>query len=133
MTLESNSRIEIPESALTWRFSRSSGPGGQHVNTSDTKVELICDLTQLRASQFDLDRIIARYGGELRVTASSQRSQLQNRQIALRLLVEKLEAATKIQRKRRPTKPTHGSTQRRLDDKRKASLQKAARRQPNDE
>ncbi len=133
VTLESNSRIEIPESALTWRFSRSSGPGGQHVNTSDTKVELICDLTQLRASQVDLDRIIARYGGELRVTASSQRSQLQNRQIALRLLVEKLEATTHIQRKRRPTKPTHGSTQRRLDSKRKASLQKAARRRPNDE
>ncbi len=133
MTQNSKQRVEIPDTSLTWRFSRSSGPGGQHVNTSDTKVELTCDLSQLRGSQADLDRITARYGTELKVTASSQRSQLQNRQIAYHALVEKLDKATRVQRKRRPTKPTHGATQRRLDSKKKASLQKKARRQPSED
>ena len=133
MTQETRGKFEVPESALVWRFSRSSGPGGQHVNTSDTKVELICDLSQVRASQIDLDRIIERYGVELRVTSSSRRSQLQNRQIAYELLIEKLEKAAHTKRSRRPTKPTHGSTQRRLESKKRASLQKAARRRATDD
>ncbi|NNN12884.1 MAG: aminoacyl-tRNA hydrolase [Acidimicrobiaceae bacterium] len=127
------SRIKIPASALTWRFSRSSGPGGQHVNTSDTKVELICDLSQLHGEQSVLDRIAARYGTEIRVVVSSQRSQTQNRKLAYQNLTDRLEKAAKVPRNRRPTKPTWGSTQNRLDEKRKASMQKAQRRLPLDD
>ncbi|MDA8197668.1 MAG: alternative ribosome rescue aminoacyl-tRNA hydrolase ArfB [Actinomycetota bacterium] len=131
--MDSKINLEIPETALTWRFSRSSGPGGQSVNKADTKVELICDLRQLRGPQIYLERIVERYGNELRITVSTQRSQLQNRQIARHLLKEKLEKATKIQRRRHPTKPTPASKRRRLDSKKKESLQKAERRLPKDE
>lgn len=126
-------RITVPPSALSWRFSRSSGPGGQHVNTSDTRVELICDITQLSAELSVIERITARLGTELRVVVSSQRSQNQNRKVAIQNLTDKLEKASKIPRYRRPTKPTWGSTQNRLDEKRKASIRKAERRQQQDE
>ncbi|TAN22183.1 MAG: aminoacyl-tRNA hydrolase [Actinomycetota bacterium] len=128
-----HARIKVPSSAITWRFSRSSGPGGQHVNTSDTRVELICDLTQLSGQETAIERIIARYGTELRVVVSSQRSQSQNRKMALQNLTDKLEKAAKAPRHRMPTKPTWGSTQNRLAQKRKASMRKAERRQQHDE
>ena len=120
--------VKIPPSALTWRFSRSSGPGGQHVNTSDTRVELICDLTQLSADTSILERITARFGTELRVIVSSQRSQNQNRKLAMEKLSSRLDSAAKAPRHRRPTKPTWGSVQNRLDEKRKASGRKSDRR-----
>ncbi len=121
-------RVEVPPSALTWRFSRSSGPGGQHVNKSDTKVELICDLTQLSGEASVLERITARFGDELKVVASSERSQNQNRKVALQNLIDKLETAAKRPRKRRPTRPTLGSIENRLEEKRQASIRKAERR-----
>ncbi|NNN18764.1 MAG: aminoacyl-tRNA hydrolase [Acidimicrobiaceae bacterium] len=126
-------KVTVPPSALSWRFSRSSGPGGQHVNTSDTKVELICDITQLSAEAIVIEQITARLGTELRVVVSSQRSQNQNRKVAIQNLTDKLEKAAKIPRRRMPTKPTWGSTQNRLDEKRKASIRKAERRQQQDE
>ena len=129
----SSARITVPSSAISWRFSRSSGPGGQHVNTSDTKAELICDLTQLSGPESVVERIIARFGSELRVVASSQRSQSQNRKMATQILADKLESAANIPPRRRPTMPTWGSTQNRLDEKRKASMRKAQRRRQVDE
>ena len=129
----SSARITVPSSAISWRFSRSSGPGGQHVNTSDTKAELICDLTQLSGPESVVERIIARFGSEPRVVASSQRSQSQNRKMATQILADKLESAANIPPRRRPTMPTWGSTQNRLDEKRKASMRKAQRRRQVDE
>lgn len=126
-------RVEIPSSALTWRFSRSSGPGGQHVNKSDTKVELICDLTQLSADASVIDRITARFGNELRVVASSERSQIQNRKVALQTLADKLEMAARRPRHRRPTRPTLSSIESRLEEKRQASMRKAERRHQQDD
>ncbi len=126
-------RVEIPSSALTWRFSRSSGPGGQHVNKSDTRVELICDLTQLSADPSVIERITARFGNELRVVASSERSQIQNRKMALQALTDRLEMAARRPRHRRPTRPTRGSIENRLEEKRQASMRKAQRRNQNDE
>ncbi len=125
--------VKIPPSALTWRFSRSSGPGGQHVNTSDTRVELICDLTKLSAESEILEQIIARLGSELRVVVSSQRSQNRNRKVALEKLTDQLERAAKIPRRRRATKPTWSSTQNRLNKKRKASIRKTERRNQQDD
>ncbi len=126
-------KVKIPPSALTWRFSRSSGPGGQHVNTSDTRVELICDLTKISAEANALERINARFGTELRTVVSSQRSQNQNRKVALEKLTDQLERAARVPHRRRATKPTWGSTQNRLDKKRKASIRKAERRHKQDD
>nr|WP_081901313.1 alternative ribosome rescue aminoacyl-tRNA hydrolase ArfB [Ferrimicrobium acidiphilum] len=121
-------RVEVPPAALTWRFSRSSGPGGQHVNTSDSRVELICDLSQITAEPAVLERITRRYGNELRVVVSSQRSQLQNRRLAMERLINQLEKSAEVPHNRRATKPTWSSVQKRLDHKRQASLRKNARR-----
>lgn len=129
----SNEKIKIPSSAITWHFSRSSGPGGQHLNKSDTRVELICDVTQLLGTTNDLERITSRFGTELRIVVSSQRSQNQNRRLAMEKLIDKLEKATIVPRNRKPTKPTRGSIQNRLDEKRKLAIIKAERRmQPDD-
>ena len=125
--------IKIPTSALTWRFSRSSGPGGQHVNTSDSKVELICDLTQIRTSPHIKLRIIEKYGEQLSVVASTQRSQTQNRRLAMEKLMERLEKAAKVPKPRTATKPTKASVRNRLEEKKRNSQRKADRRNPVDE
>jgi ribosome-associated protein len=125
---EPKRRVEVSPAALTWRFSRSSGPGGQHVNTSDSRVELICDLSQITAERAVLERITKRFGNELRIVVSSQRSQLQNRKVAMEKLIDQLEKTAKVPRNRRATKPTWSSVQNRLDNKRQTSLRKAARR-----
>lgn len=125
--------IKIPTSALTWRFSRSSGPGGQHVNTSDSKVELICDLTQIRTSPHIKLRIIEKYGEQLSVVASTQRSQTQNRRLAMEKLMERLEKAAKVPKPRTATKPTRASVRNRLEEKKRNSQRKLERRKPIDD
>lgn len=118
----------IPEAELSWRFSRSSGPGGQSVNTSDTRVELLFDVARSEAlgpllRQRALDRLAGRlFDGVLSVTASEHRSQLRNREAAEARLVEVLTEATAPQAPpRRPTRPSRGSVERRLADKARRS------------
>lgn len=125
---EPKRRVQVSPAAVTWRFSRSSGSGGQHVNTSDSRVEIICDLSQITAERAVLARITKRFGNKLRVVASSQRSQLQNRKVAMEKLIDQLEKTAEVPRNRRATKPTWISVQNRLDNKRQTSLRKAARR-----
>jgi ribosome-associated protein len=125
----------IPESELSERFSRSSGPGGQGVNTTDSRVELSFDLAgaasvpeQLRARA--LERLQSRLvGGVLTIAASEYRSQLANRQTARERLAEVLaKAVAPPGPKRRPTKPTKGSQRRRLAGKKRRSEVKKQRR-----
>jgi len=125
--------IVVPASALSWRFSRSGGPGGQHANTADTRVELLCDLGLLQGPPGELAAIWGRLGKELRVVASSQRSQVANRQAALGRLARKLDAASRKEPPRHPTRPTRASVEARLDAKRRTSQRKAERRPPGDE
>lgn len=130
----------IPEAELSWRFSRSSGPGGQSVNTSDTRAELIFDVAgstafgpvlRARALQRLAGRLV---DGVLTVTASEHRSQLRNREAAVQRLVEILtEATAPPPRSRRPTRPTRASTERRLDSKRRRSGVKRLRGSRGDE
>ncbi|CAG4911617.1 alternative ribosome rescue aminoacyl-tRNA hydrolase ArfB [Acidithrix sp. C25] len=120
-------KITVPTSSLTWRFSRSSGAGGQHVNTTDSRVELICDLSGIYCSSVNRDLIMRRYGDSIRVVSSTQRSQGQNRKIALDRLHELLENACKTPKIRKPTRPTRGANQARLDDKRALSNKKLQR------
>lgn len=124
--------VSIPLAEIELRTSRSSGPGGQHANVTASRVEAIFDV---RASQTLTDAQKARVAGKLgpRVTAVSQdaRSQLRNRELALERLRERLAGALHVPRARRPTKPTKGSKQRRLQAKRAHSERKQGRRRPH--
>lgn len=131
--------IVVPDRELRWRFSRSSGPGGQSVNTTDSRVELSLDLTAtsalgptLRARA--LDRLADRLtDGVLTVVAQEHRSQLRNREAAEERLADVLrEAIAPPPRKRRPTKPSRASQRRRVDSKKKRGELKRQRRAPTD-
>ena len=131
--------VAIPPHDLSWRFSRSSGPGGQGVNTADSRVELSFDVaTSTALSPLLRGRALARLQGRLvdgvlTVTASEHRSQLRNREAALARLADVLrEAVAPPAAPRRPTKPTRGAVERRLADKRRRSEVKKQRRLPPD-
>lgn len=131
--------IEITEGELSWRFSRSSGPGGQSVNTTDSRAELTFDLAgspsipeHLRARA--LARLEHRLvGGELTIAASEYRSQHRNREAARARLVDVLTGALAPPApRRRPTKPSRGAKERRLAGKKRRSQVKSMRRRPVD-
>jgi len=129
--------VSIPRGELTWRFSRSSGPGGQSVNTSDSRVELRFDLAGTQAVPQPLkDRALRRLAdrlvdGVLVVTAAEHRSQLQNRRAAEARLVALLAAAIAPPGPaRRATRPTRTAVERRLDSKRRHGHNKRLRRPP---
>lgn len=131
--------VVVPERELRWRFSRSSGPGGQSVNTADSRVELSLDLAATTAlGPVQRARVLGRLerrlvDGVLTVTASEHRSQLQNREAALQRMAAILaEALAPPPRRRRPTRPTRGSVERRLADKRRRSRTKRLRRPDED-
>ena len=117
----------IDPAAFSWKFSRSSGPGGQHVNTTDSKAELICDLTQAGLPEHIATRVIAKLGEQVRVVASTQRSQLRNRAEALERLCDLIDAAAKVERARRPTRPGKGAVERRITAKKHTATRKANR------
>jgi ribosome-associated protein len=131
--------IVVPEAELQWRFSRSSGPGGQSVNTTDSRVELSFDLAETQALDETLKlRATARLAGRLvdgviTVAASEHRSQLRNREAAESRLAGLLrDAIAPPARPRRATRPTRGSVRRRLDSKRRRSDLKRQRQAPRD-
>ncbi|HVW81068.1 MAG TPA: alternative ribosome rescue aminoacyl-tRNA hydrolase ArfB [Mycobacteriales bacterium] len=132
-----NARLSIPAGELSWRFSRSSGPGGQSVNTSDSRVELSFDVAGSPSlgttyRQRALDRLGGRLvDGVLTVVSQTERSQLQNREAAVARLAALLAAAVAPPPPpRRPTRPTKAAKQRRLDSKRRRGETKSARRRP---
>ena len=130
--------VVIPQAELSWKFSRSSGPGGQSVNTTDSKVQLVFDLRNTRGlSEHLRNRALARLesklvDGCLVISASEQRSQLQNRRAAEQRLVEVLKEATAPPpRARRPTRPTKASAERRIKEKKGRGRTKALRGSTN--
>jgi ribosome-associated protein len=140
MDLEVVPGLTIPAAELEWRFSRSSGPGGQHVNTSDSRVQLtwsVGDSAVLSDSQ--RDQLVTRLGrrlvsGRITITVSEQRSQLRNRETALENLGEVVRAALAPPPPiRRATKPTRGSTRRHLAGKKRRSETKQQRQRPSAE
>jgi len=131
--------IDIPEGELSWRFSRSSGPGGQSVNTTDSRVELSFDVAGTPSLPEHLrERALSRLGhrlveGVLTIAASEYRSQHRNREAARARLVDVLtRALAPPAPKRRPTKPSRGARERRLAGKKRRSQTKALRRKPVD-
>jgi len=133
MDLEVTPSLTIPAAELQWKFSRSSGPGGQHVNTSDSRVQLTWSVAdslvvpeELRAVL--LERLVS---GVVTVTVSEERSQLRNREIALENLAARLrDALAPPPPARRPTKPTRGSKRRNLAAKQQRSATKQQRQRP---
>ena len=125
--------VSLPRSEIELRFSRSSGPGGQHAQKSDTRVEAIFDVEASTAlSEAQKRRVLAKAGPVLRAVAQDERSQWRNRELATERLVDSLREALKVPRRRRPTKPSKGSVERRLDAKRRRSNVKRLRRPPPD-
>ena len=125
--------IVIPGRALSWRFSRGTGPGGQGVNTADSRVELLVDLTAIVAPEEAASQVRGKLVDSLRIVAATERSQLRNREAALRRLAERVDAAARPRRPRTPTRRTAGSVRKRLETKRRRSQVKAARREPNED
>jgi ribosome-associated protein len=121
----------IPLDELEWQTSRSGGPGGQHANTSDTRVEVRFDVAGSPSlGPRQRARLLEKLGPIVRATASDSRSQARNREIALERLRTRLADGLKIERPRRATKPTKAARARRLDAKRRQSVRKRDRRPP---
>src|SRR5687767_12174055 len=113
---------------LEWRFSTSGGPGGQHVNTSNTRAEVRFDIANSPSlGPRQRARLLERLGPEVRVVASDERSQLRNRELALERLRSRLADALRVEKPRRPTKPTKGAKEKRLEAKRHRSETKRRR------
>lgn len=139
-SLAVNSRVSIPAAELEIRATRAGGPGGQHVNKSSTRVEVVWRITGSRAiTATDRARLRERLAsrldsrGALRVVAADTRSQSRNRELALERLAGTVRAALVIPKVRRPTKPTRGSKVRRLETKKRRSAQKRDRRWTRDD
>lgn len=121
--------VSIDLGEITWKFSTSSGPGGQHVNTSRTKAEALLDVAGSSSlPQWARDRIVARLGAVVAVSASDTRSQSRNRDLALGRLIAKLAMSLEEPKPRRPTRPTASARRRRLHEKRMLSGKKLGRR-----
>jgi len=123
--------VAIPLEEIELRASRSSGPGGQHAQTSETRVEAVFDVESspsLSAAQ--KRRVVERLGPVVRAVAQDERSQARNRELALERLTERLREALRVRRRRVPTKPSTAVRERRLEEKRRRAKTKRLRKPP---
>ena len=126
--------VSIPVSEICVRVSRSSGPGGQHANTAETRVEAVFDVDASSSlTDRQKQRVRARVGPVVRAVAQDERSQARNRDLAVERLVAKLREALHVERRRVATRPTKASVERRLESKRHKSAVKRSRATPPDE
>jgi ribosome-associated protein len=123
--------VSLPKSEIAFRFSRSSGPGGQHAQRTETRVEALFDVAASTAlTDRQKARVLAKVGPVLRVVAQDERSQWQNRELAIERLVDALRDALAVRRTRRPTRPSRQAVERRLEEKRRRAARKRERRPP---
>jgi ribosome-associated protein len=122
---------EIDLDEIEWRFTPSGGPGGQHANRSNTRVELTFDVVASSSlSDHHRARLLERVGSPVRIVADETRSQTRNRELAVERLRSRLAEGLKVPKTRRPTKQSRSAKERRLKDKREQSERKAARQRP---
>ncbi len=128
-----NRSLYLPMSEVQWRATTPGGPGGQHANKTSSRIEVRFDVvSSATLGPRQRARLLERMGPVVRATASDERSQARNRQIALERLTTRIAAALRVDAPRRPTKPTKGSMERRLDDKRRRADVKRRRRTGDD-
>ena len=121
----------LPRHEIELRTSRSSGPGGQHAQKSESRVEAVFDVEASGAlTEAQRRRVLAKTGPVIRAVAQDERSQLRNRELAVDRLVAALRKALRVERRRVPTAPTAASRERRLEDKKRRSQTKRLRRPP---
>ena len=132
--LRVNATCVIGLDELEWRTTGSGGPGGQHANTSDTRVEVRFPIaTSASLAPGQRERLLERIGPVARASSSDSRSQARNRELALERLRSRLEVALRIDPPRRTTKPTKSAKEARLDAKRRQAQRKQQRRRPADD
>ncbi len=125
--------VVLPLTEVELRFSRSSGPGGQHANTAETRVEALFEVESSSAlTDAQKRRVLAKAGPTLRAIAQDERSQLRNRELAMERLAEQLRVALKVERRRVPTRPSQAAKERRLESKKRRGATKRLRRPPGD-
>ena len=118
---------------MRFRFSRSSGPGGQHAQKSSTRVEALLDVENVSGlTDLERRRVLDRLGPLVRAVAQDERSQLRNRELAVERILEQVADAAKPRRRRKATAPTEGSRERRLETKHRQAELKRLRRAPDD-
>jgi ribosome-associated protein len=123
--------VSIPLSEIELRASRSSGPGGQHANATASRIEAVFDVEASTAlDERSRERLRRRLGPRVSAVAQDARGQARNRELALKRLQHKLRDGLRAPRRRKATKPTRASRERRLEDKRKRSARKSQRRRP---
>jgi len=124
--------VSIPLAEIELRFSRSSGPGGQHAQKSETRVVAIFDVEASSAlTSRQKQRVLRKAGPVLRAVAQDERSQARNRELAVERVAEALRQALRVERRRVPTKPSKAAIERRLEEKRRRSQTKRLRRPPS--
>ena len=125
--------VSIPLSEIAFRYSRSSGPGGQHAQKSETRVEALFDVEGSSSlTDRQKHRVVRKAGPVLRAIAQDERSQARNRELAVERVADALREALRVERRRVPTKPSKAAVQRRLEQKRRRSDTKRLRRPPGD-
>jgi ribosome-associated protein len=129
--LRVNERLALPLAEIELRTSRSSGPGGQHANVTASRVEAVFDVEASQAlDDAQRSRLLERLGPVVTAVAQDARGQSRNRELALQRLAQKIAAGLRVQRKRRPTRPTRASKHRRLEQKRRIAEKKHRRGRP---
>lgn len=124
--------VVLPLSDIEYRTSRSSGPGGQHAQKTESRVEALLDVEGTQAlTEVQKRRVVARLGPTVRAIAQDERSQSRNKDLATERLVNQLREALKVPRRRRPTKPSKAAVERRLEQKKRRSQTKRLRRGPD--
>ena len=125
--------VESIRSEIAFRYSRSSGPGGQHAQKSSTRAEALFDVEgSTGLTERERERVLAKLGPVVRSVAQDERSQLRNRELATERIVEQLRDAVKVRRARKATKPSAAAREQRLDDKRRVGQKKRLRRSVED-
>jgi ribosome-associated protein len=130
-SIQVTSRVAIPLDEIQLRYSRSSGPGGQHAQKTETRVEALFDV-EASATLTDVQkkRLTGRVGPVVRAVAQDERSQSRNRELALERLAGAIRAGLRVERKRRLTKPSAAARERRLEEKKRRAQTKRLRRPP---
>ena len=126
--------VSIPLSEIDLRFSRSSGPGGQHAQKTETRVEALFDVEGSSAlTSRQKQRVLRKTGPVLRAVAQDERSQTRNRELAIERVADALREALRVERCRVPTKPSKAGIKRRLEQKRRRAQTKRLRQPPSSE